>query len=233
MGRIEPVTPEVKFITIEVRAGGYQALVTSDKGIKIPVGDLSITPEKARGSATKILSENLELLERDWAKQGHTFRKAAESMKVRAGNPVSKKQLEQAKREAAEEIVKLVKESRSIKDALATAKAEAKMMEEELGRRTIPYGADFWTKRGRYKQRYFADIPGAILYAKFLVYKDFVEELEPIVEEVDECIRTFSYDEVKQMALAEKISTAGGKNMMCKELWKRGWRVRDGRLQLL
>ncbi|HUS04448.1 MAG TPA: SAP domain-containing protein [Dehalococcoidia bacterium] len=70
-----------QFISIEGRAGGYQALVTSDKGVKVPVGNLSVTPEDARGSATKILSENLELFERGWAKQRQTFRKVAESIR--------------------------------------------------------------------------------------------------------------------------------------------------------
>ena len=62
------------------------------------------------------------------------------------------------------------------------------------------------------------------------VYKDFVQELEPIIEEIDACIYTFSYGEVKQMAIAEKITTAGGKIWMCKELIRKGWRVNGKRL---
>jgi soluble cytochrome b562 len=65
---------------------------------------------------------------------------------------------------------------------------------------------------------------------KWHIYKDFVEGLKPLVEEIDECMRTFSYGEVKQMAIAEKIRPADGKIYMCKELIGKGWRVNGKRL---
>ena len=235
MGRIEPVTPEVTKHIIHLRRNKYgvEEFYFDYEGRRYEFMSGYKEQVKFRDTRSGRQIEGLIYPSYAYMEEGtvlHTIPKAEAGM---PNNPVSKKQLEEAKREAEEELRQMIRESGSAKDALEATKNELKLMDIELGRRTIPYGADFWTKRGRYKQRYFADVPGSILYAKFLVYKDFVKELEPIVEEIDECIRIFSYDEVKQMAIAEKISTAGGKTMMCKELWKRGWRVIDRRLQLV
>jgi hypothetical protein len=76
-------------------------------------------------------------------------------------------------------------------------------------------------------RQYFPGVPGAVLDVKWRVYKDFVEELGPIVDEIDKCMKTFSYGEVKQMAIAEKIRPADGKIYICKELIGKGWRVNE------
>lgn len=65
---------------------------------------------------------------------------------------------------------------------------------------------------------------------KWHVYKEFVDGLKPLVDEIDRCMRTFSYGEVKQMAIAEKIRSTDEKIYMCKELIGKGWRVNGKRL---
>lgn len=90
----------------------------------------------------------------------------------------AKKLIEEAKSEAWQELGELVKSSRSATDALDIARRDAGLMEIELGRRTIPYGADYWSKRGKHKQRYYADDSGDILNVKWKVYKEFIEQLE-------------------------------------------------------
>lgn len=95
-------------------------------------------------------------------------------------NPgVSQKQIEEAEQEARNEIAKLVRGSRSTRDALEAVRYELKAIEDELGKRTIPYGGGFYGGkwRGRLPQ-YFPGAPGKILDARWRIYRDFIEELE-------------------------------------------------------
>lgn len=145
----------------------------------------------------------------------------------------SKKQLKEAEEEAQKEILQIIKDAHNIKEVLSYTKMELDAIEDELGKRSIPYGGGFVAghgRRKRLKRQYFPGVPGDILDVKWHIYKDTVAELEPIIEEIDACIYTFGYDEVKQMAIAEKITTVGGKIWMCKELIRKGWRVNGKRL---
>jgi len=102
-----------------------------------------------------------------------------------------------------------IQTSHTIKEVLNLAKMELDAIKNELGKRSIPYGGGFVVGHGRRKRllrQYFPGVPGTVLDVKWRAYKDFVEELAPIVGEIDECLHTFGYNEVKQMAIAEKIS---------------------------
>lgn len=148
-------------------------------------------------------------------------------------NPISKKRLKEAEEETRNEILKLIEGASDIKDVLHHAKWELSYIEDELGKRSIPYGGGFVVGHGRRKRllaQYFPGVPGEVLDIKWRIYKNFIAELEPIIDEINHCLWTFSYAEVKQMAVAEKISVAGGKIWMCKELIRKGWRVADKRL---
>jgi len=116
---------------------------------------------------------------------------------------------------------------------LKEAKSALWYIEDELGKRSIPYGGGFvvgYGTRKRIKAQYFPGVPGEVLDIKWRAYKNFIAELEPIIDEINHCLWAFGYEEVKQMAVAEKITTAGGKIWMCKELIRKGWRVTDKRL---
>jgi len=150
-------------------------------------------------------------------------------------NPISKRRLKEAEEEARNEILELIKDARDIKEVLHQAKWELSYIEDELGKRSIPYGGGFVSGHGtrkRIKAQYFPGVSGEVLNIRWRIYKDFIAELEPIIDEIDHCLWAFSYQEVKQMAVAEKISVAGGKIWMCKELVRKGWRVTDKRLVL-
>ena len=88
-------------------------------------------------------------------------------------DPVSKKQIEQAKQEARDDISEWTKESRYTKEILERVKNEIRLIEDELGKRTIPYGGGFIYSAPR-----FRGVPTAILDAKWKVYKDFADSLE-------------------------------------------------------
>jgi len=150
-------------------------------------------------------------------------------------SPLSKKRLKDTEEEARNEILDLIKGAHDIKEVLKDAKSDLFFIEDELGKRSIPYGGGFVVGHGtrkRIKAQYFPGVPGEVLDIKWRIYKDFIAELEPIIDEIDHCLWTFSYEEVKQMAVAEKISITGGKIWMCKELIRKGWRVSKGRLVL-
>jgi len=137
---------------------------------------------------------------------------------------VTKKQIEEAKREAWQELNELVKSSRTATDALEAVKRDAGLMEIELGRRTIPYGADFWSKKGRGKQRYFSDVPGEILNAKWKVYKEFIEELERGIvpktrrEELIMYDKGHTLEELRKMCRDRGLTISGSKKELIARL---------------
>lgn len=94
---------------------------------------------------------------------------------------VSQRAIREAEEEARADLAKLVKESRSATGALEDAKLELRYIEDELGKRSIPYGAGFVAGKGRRKRlkaQYFPGVPSKILDVRRDVFKDFIEELE-------------------------------------------------------
>ena len=137
---------------------------------------------------------------------------------------ITEKQIEDARKEAWQELDELVKNSRSATDALGIARSDADKMEIELGRRTIPYGADFWSKRGKLKGRYFSGEPGELLNVKWKVYKQFIEELELGLvpktrhEELVMYDRGHTLEELRKMCRDRGLVVSGSKKQLIARL---------------
>lgn len=142
------------------------------------------------------------------------------------GNPsVSKKAITEAEAEAKAEIARLIRESRSTADALKSARMELEAIEAELGKRTIPYGGDFYRKRrGRLPQA-FPGVPGAILDVKRTIYKEFIEELEQQLampktrrEMLIDYDRGHTLEQLKEMCRTKGLAVSGGKKELIARL---------------
>jgi len=142
------------------------------------------------------------------------------------GNPsVSKKAIAEAEQAAKDEIARLIRESRSSEDALKSARLELEAIEAELGKRSIPYGGDFYRKRrGRLPQA-FPGVPAAILDAKRIIYREFIDELEQQLaipktrkEMLIDYDRGHSLEQLKEMCRTKGLSVSGGKKELIARL---------------
>jgi hypothetical protein len=144
---------------------------------------------------------------------------------------VTQKQIEQAEQEARDEIMKIIRESRSAQDALNTARLELSAIEDELGKRATPYGGGFArskrARRGgkRLKAHYFPGVPSKILDAKWRVYKDFIDGLERELampktrkEELIMYDRGHTLEELKEMCRKKGLSVSGSKKELIARL---------------
>lgn len=139
----------------------------------------------------------------------------------------AEREIKGAGQEARDEIAKIIRESRSTQDALESAREELRAIENELGKRTIPYGGGFVAGKRRLPQ-YFPGVPGVVLDTKRRIYKDFVEELEKELElrrpvyllprEVNPY--TWNIPELRQMCRSEGLSDYGDKHILIARLKK-------------
>lgn len=138
---------------------------------------------------------------------------------------VSKKAIQEAEQEARNEIAKLISESSSTFDALRTAKQALGQMQDEIIKRTVPYGAGFWGGKwkGKYPQ-YFQGVPGKILEAKTQIYQDFIEQLEQVAipktrrEEFVMYDRGHTLEELRQMCRDKGMVVSGTKKELIARL---------------
>jgi len=145
---------------------------------------------------------------------------------AKPSNPsVSKKAITEAEQGAKDEIARLIRESRSTEDALKSARMELEAIEGELGKRTIPYGGDFYRKRrGRLPQA-FPGVPAAILDTKRTVYREFIEELEQQLaipktrkQMLIDYDRGHSLGQLKEMCRNKGFAVSGGKKELIARL---------------
>jgi hypothetical protein len=108
-------------------------------------------------------------------------------------NPVSKKAIKEAEEAAHAQIAEWVREGRYTEDVLANVKSEIKAIEDELGKRTIPYGGGFVVGKTRLPQ-YFPGVPAKVLDAQWRVYKDFADRLEVELATESRREKLISYD---------------------------------------
>jgi len=139
-------------------------------------------------------------------------------------NPVTEKQIRQAEHEAQGQIAAIVRESRSAKEALGTARLELHIIEGELGKRTIPYGGEYYSKRGKQKLQYYRGVPSKILDTKWRVFKDFVEGLEKQLipktrrEELIMFDRGHTLEELREMCKKKGLVVSGSKKELIARL---------------
>jgi len=145
---------------------------------------------------------------------------------IPSSNPsVSKKAIAEAELEAKDEIARLIRESRSTEDALKSARMELEAIEAELGKRTIPYGGDFYRKRrGRLPQA-FPGVPAAILDTKRIIYREFIDELEQQLavpktrkQMLIDYDRGHTLEQLKEMCRKKGLSVSGGKKELIARL---------------
>jgi len=147
-------------------------------------------------------------------------------------NPVSKKKIQEAEEEARKEIAEFIKMSRSADHALKLVKQEVGYIEDELGKRSIPYGGGFrggkvkgTTYRRKVPQYYFG-IPADILEAKRAIFKAFIEELEEKLaigpktrrEAIIMFDRGHTLEELREMCRKKGLVVSGSKKQLIARL---------------
>lgn len=146
--------------------------------------------------------------------------------KAEATNPsISKKAITGAEQEAKDEITRLITQSRSSEDALKSARMELEAIEAELGKRTIPYGGDFYRKRRGKLPQAFPGVPGAILDVKRTIYKEFIDELEQQLgmpktrkQMLIDYDRGHTLEQLKDMCRKKGLPLSGGKKQLIARL---------------
>lgn len=145
--------------------------------------------------------------------------------KETANPSVSKKAITEAEVEAKDELGRLIRESRSTEDALKSARLELEAIEAELGKRTIPYGGDFYRKRRGKLPQLFPGVPAAILDVKRTIYKEFIEELEQQLEipktrreMLVDYDRGHTLEQLKEMCRTKGLAVSGGKKELIARL---------------